>query len=163
MDQTEVRRLFVYERRGMLRRRNLTGRQKSFYPWRTIGRDRRYLAYTHSDGVTYYLHRLIWLYHKGVMPFMIDHRKTELPLNNRIGNLRECTNAQNQYNGPRRSHNKSGFKGVVYREGYRRPWQARITVGGKPLLIGRYNTPEEAAKAYTRAAKKHAGQFAWKG
>jgi hypothetical protein len=157
MTQDEIRALFDYEPdTGMLRRREGAGRVP--YPWRGIGKNKRYLAAT-LGGKNLYLHRAVWLWHHGWLPDQIDHADGNAQ-NNRIENLRPCSNAQNQYNGPIKSHNRSGFKGVVYRTGYRKPWQARIVVDGRALLIGRYDTAEEAHAAYIAAAIKHAGEFA---
>jgi hypothetical protein len=90
---------------------------------------------------------------------MLDHIDGD-PRNNRIENLRPCTNAQNQYNGPRKSHNKSGHKGVVFCKGYRLPWRARIVVNKQVIELGHYATPEEAAAAYAEGAKQYAREFA---
>lgn len=157
MTHDELLQLFVYEPdTGMLRR--ISGGRKE-YPWRAIGYKGRYRAFTHQ-GKTYYLHRLVWLYHHGYTPAMIDHIDGD-PSNNRIENLRECTNAQNQYNGPRKCHNRSGCKGVVFHPKCpRKPWQAKIAKAGRVFSLGYYATLEEAAAAYAAGAAKHAGEFA---
>jgi hypothetical protein len=155
MTYEEVHSLFVYEpETGQLRR--IGGRVD--YPWRGIGTGRRYLATTVA-GKTYYAHRLVWLYHHGETPAMIDHINGDFR-DNRIENLRACTNAQNQYNGPRKSHNRSGYKGVAFCKGYRKPWRARIIVDKQPVELGYYDTPEAAASAYAEGAKRYAREFA---
>lgn len=155
MDQVTLKKLFVYEPdTGRLRR--IGGRKE--YPWRGIGKGKRYLAYTYK-GKTIYLHQAVWLWHHGFIPPMLDHRDTDT-LNCRIENLRICTNAQNQYNSRRKSNNQSGFKGVAFCRGYRKPWRARIVVDKTPILLGRFNTPEEAAAAYAEGAARYAGAFA---
>lgn len=156
MTQDEIRKLFAYEPAiGMLRR--IGGRKP--YPWRGAGRGRRYLRTT-VNGKSYYLHRLVWLYHFGTAPEMIDHIDGD-PGNNRIENLRECTNASNQYNTARRSHNTTGAKGVVFHAKCRsKPWQARITVSGQKVSLGYYESKELAARAYAAGAAKIAGDFA---
>ena len=154
MTNEELHALFVYEPHGMLRR--IGGRTS--YPWRAIGKGGRYLATTVKGG-TYYLHRLVWQYHHGAAPSMIDHISGDAS-DNRIENLRECTNAQNQYNAPRKSHNKSGYKGVAHCKGYRRPWRARIVVDKQVVLLGYFGTPQEAAKAYAEGAARYAKEFA---
>lgn len=87
--------MFVYEPQGNMRR--IAGGRKA-YPWRPIGKDGRYRACT-INGVTHYRHRLIFQWHHGYVPLMVDHRDGDT-LNDKICNLRECTNALNQYNGP---------------------------------------------------------------
>lgn len=156
MTHEELLATFVYEPdTGMLRR--VSGGRKP-YPWRGAGKNRRYLITT-VRGEHLYLHRLVWFYHHGRPPLMVDHIDGN-PRNNKIENLRECTNAQNQFNSPKKASNRAGFKGVVFRTGYRKPWQARITVKGVPILLGRFDSAEEAAAAYAAGAANYAGEFA---
>lgn len=158
MTHDQIRALFDYEPdTGMLRRREGTGGRVP-YPWRGIGKGQRYLAAT-VNRRHIYLHRAVWLWHHESLPEQIDHINGDFR-DNRIENLRPCTTAQNQYNAPIKSHNRCGFKGVVYRTGYRNPWQARITVNKKVVLLGRFQTAEEAHAAYVEGAKRYAGEFA---
>jgi hypothetical protein len=154
MTNEELHALFVYEPdKGMLRR--LNGRVP--YPWRFAGAG--YLVTTHA-GVTYYHHRLVWQYHHGTSPPMIDHRDG-VKSNDRIENLRECTPAQNQYNSRRKATNRSGYKGVVLHPNLQaRPWQAKMTVDGRRISFGYYATKEEAAQAYAEGALRLAAEFA---
>lgn len=155
MTNEDLHSLFIYESHGMLRR--IGGRKP--YPWRSIGRQGRYLATTVA-GVTYYLHRLVWQYHTGNVPVMVDHVNGN-PADNRIENLRECTNAQNQYNSPKKVSNRAGHKGVVFHPKCTlKPWQAKIAAGGKVHSLGYYPTREEAAAAYAAGARRIAGEFA---
>lgn len=157
MTQDEVRRLFVYEPDTGLLRRIVGGRKP--YPWRGVGRDLKYKAFTHQ-GKNYYLHRLVLLYHTGESPEMVDHIDGN-PENNRIENLRACTSAQNQYNSARKVTNRSGHKGVVFHPKCpRKPWQAKIAKAGRVFSLGYYPTREEAAAAYALGAAEHAGEFA---
>lgn len=156
MTNDELHRIFDYEPDTGLLRRVVGGKP---YPWRGIGKNSKYLATT-IGGETFYLHRLVFQWHHGHVPYKVDHRIDTLPLDNRIGNLRECTDAQNQYNSKRKTNNRSGFKGVAYCTGYRLPWRARIVVNKKPILLGRFVTAAEAAQAYAAGAVKHAGEFA---
>ena len=91
---------------------------------------------------------------------MIDHIDGD-PSNNRIENLRACTNSQNQFNSQRKCHNRSGCKGVVFHPKCpRKPWQAKIAKAGRVFSLGYYTTLEEAAAAYAAGAAEHAGEFA---
>lgn len=155
MDQITVRQHFDYEAStGLLRKK-----WGAPYPWRKTGYRGRYRACT-LGGRTHYLHRLVFLWHHGVLPAAIDHLDGDFE-NNRIENLRPCTNAQNQYNSPRKANNRSGFKGVVFHAKCRsRPWQAKIVENGKVKSLGYFATPEEAGDAYDRGAVSVAGVFA---
>ncbi len=153
--QDEVRRIFVYEEDGRLRR--VAGGRKP-YPWRRGGSGKRYLLCTLPCG-TYYAHRLVWVYHHGYHPVMLDHVNGNTE-DNRIENLRECTTAQNNYNSRRKSNNRSGFKGVTYTPRMRLKWCAKIGVAGSTVALGQFGTPEEAAAAYAKGAARYAAEFA---
>lgn len=157
MTQDEIHHLFVYEpATGMLRK---VTNSRSEYPWRGIGKGKRYLAYSHGK-TSIYLHQAVWLYHFGYVPAMIDHINND-HMDNRIENLRECTNAQNQYNSPMKSNNRSGYKGIVFHQKCKsKPWQAKIVVQGRVISLGYHATKEGAAEAYGVGATKYAGDFA---
>lgn len=80
-------------------------------------------------------------------------------LDNRRGNLRPCTNAENSKNRNLNRNNKSGFKGVYWHE-RRQRWMAQICADGKQIDLGRFKTKEEAARAYNEAANRLHGDFA---
>lgn len=48
-------------------------------------------------GKEYFMHHLVWFYHKNYWPIEIDHIDRD-KLNNRIENLRECSRSENQKN-----------------------------------------------------------------
>jgi hypothetical protein len=89
--------------------------------------------------------------------FETDHRNGN-GLDNRRSNIRECTTAQNRCNVGKRKNSASPYKGVnwVERAG---KWKARIH-HGKPIYLGYFKDPVEAAMAYDRAAIKLHGEFA---
>ena len=111
------------------------------------------------DGQKYHAHRLAWLYVHGEWPTnQIDHIDRD-PSNNRLNNLREATQSQNNRNGGLRKNNTSGLKGAYF---FKRDqlWMAAIRVNGRQLHIGYFDTKEKAHAAYIAAARIHAGQFA---
>ncbi|ARP90331.1 hypothetical protein CAL14_08550 [Bordetella genomosp. 9] len=133
----------------------------SRWTWRTIGRG--YAARSVYDRskpsrrTNQYLHRLLLDLADGDGRF-VDHVNGN-PLDNRRANLRLCTVQENGWNSKIRSHNKSGFKGVLLhpRSG---KWTAYIKVGGKQRYLGLFEDPRHAHEAYCTEARKHFGEFA---
>lgn len=99
-----------------------------------------------------YMHQLI------MKNKIIDHIDGN-SLNNQKYNLRICSRIQNQQNMKKHQDNQTGFKGIVLdkRDGI---YSARIRFQNKSISLGRFKTPEEAAKAYDKAAKELFGEFA---
>lgn len=108
-------------------------------------------------GSTIYMHRLILGLEVGDAR-LADHRNGDT-LDNRDGNLRIATAAQNCRNCRISKLNPSGFKGVTW-DAYHHRWQAQITVDYRNIFLGRFATPEEAHAAYAMAANKYHGEFA---
>tara|TARA_R110000868_G_scaffold282859_1_gene543141 strand:+ start:335 stop:802 length:468 start_codon:yes stop_codon:yes gene_type:complete len=104
----------------------------------------------------YYSHRLIYLWHHGVLPKLVEHIDRD-KRNNKIENLREATWSQNLANRGKNKNNTSGFKGVMPNG---KNWGARIQVNRKYIWLGTFGTAEEAAQAYDREAKQQFGVFA---
>jgi len=108
------------------------------------------------DGVNYAEHRIAWLIGTGRWPAeQIDHING-IRSDNRLCNLREATNAQNNANKPGRG---PWPKGVCWNP-TRHKFQAEIKANGRRRYLGRYDTPEQAAEAYRRAALRLHGDFA---
>jgi hypothetical protein len=80
-------------------------------------------------------------------------------LDNRRSNLRLATNSQNQCNGRIKRTNKSGFKGVHWRDD-KKTFHAVIRLNGKPKHIGYFDSAISAAKAYDEAARRMFGEYA---
>jgi hypothetical protein len=88
----------------------------------------------------------------------IDHING-MPWDNRKENLRIVENKLNSRNKGMYSTNKTGYKGVsAY--GNKGKYTAQITVDGKKIHIGCFESVEEAAKAYNESAIHHFGEFA---
>jgi HNH endonuclease/AP2 domain len=103
---------------------------------------------------------LAWLIIKGRWPTLeIDHKDGDA-LNNKFDNLRKATRPQNCRNGKMRKVNTSGFKGVTLIKKTGR-WRARISPKpNRRVHLGVYDTREEAAAVFARAAERHYGEFA---
>lgn len=96
---------------------------------------------------------------KGVWPKEeMDHEDTD-PSNNKWGNLREATRAQNCAN--RSTYGKEGFRGVSRpgKASPKKPYCAKIFVNGRLRSLGYFATPEEAEQAHLAAHKAIWGEF----
>lgn len=112
----------------------------------------------------YRAHRLAWLWMTGEWPAAdIDHRDGDA-MNNRWGNLRLATNAQNQANRKAMTGSKTGVKGVSPLSKSSRwtktMFMARITLNGREVYLGAFPTIAEAQAVYEKAAREHFGEFA---
>lgn len=110
------------------------------------------------NGIYYGVHRLIWLYVHGYMPQnYIDHINGNRS-DNRLCNLREATNKQNQHNAKLRKDNTSGIKGVSWNKKDKK-WNVQLKVDKKIIHIGRFNELEQAKTAISEARRKYHGEF----
>ena len=109
-----------------------------------ISSDTGYMI-TKIDGKQYLNHRIVFLHQKGYLPKFLDHKDCDR-LNNRIGNLRECTSSENSQNRKISENNSSGVKGV-YWEKKRNKWRAQVCIKGAHYHLGRFNNIEDAKQA----------------
>lgn len=101
-----------------------------------------------------YLHRELL----GFPHCHVDHVDGD-GLNNRRGNLRAATPSSNAANMLSANQRRGRFRGV-YRDNPGGNWVARVVVRSRPIRLGAFKTPEEAALAYDAAARIHFGKFA---
>lgn len=127
------------------------------FNWSAIEDNRTFYAKAYIDGRSIPLHQFLMGLCEGKNP---DHRDND-GLNNRRSNLRFATLSQNQANKRRSVNNRSGYKGV-HEANIRAPkrWRASITKAGKFTSLGYFYSPEEAARAYDKAACALHGEFA---
>jgi hypothetical protein len=91
---------------------------------------------------------------------IVDHINRH-KLDNRKSNLRIVTPSQSCMNQGLRKDNPHGYRGVTFRkEKKSNPWRAWLTIEGRRVELGHYNTAEEAALAYNEAAKKYFQEYA---
>ncbi len=103
-------------------------------------------------GVSYYLHRVIWLLVHGEWPETVDHIDGD-KLNNRLVNLRSVSQRENMKNCRRSVRNTSGITGVSFRSADQ-TWIAYITQDGKRVHLGTFSAMDEAVSARKSAEKQ---------
>lgn len=155
-EQIELREYFDYNAEiGHLRRIKFTHFNQKEYVAITDG----YYPAIRWNGRSYKEHQLVWLWHHGSIPALIDHIDGVIT-NSSIENLRECNHSENMRNCKRSITNSTGFKGV-FKSGLKsNPFKAVICVDRKVTHLGVFATPEEAHAAYSEAAKRLHGNFA---
>jgi hypothetical protein len=107
-----------------------------------------------ETGRQFRLHQLVL----GFPSHMIDHINRDR-LDCRKKNLRAATGKQNQGNREGSKNNTSGYRGVYWhvRDAV---WRAQIMRNKKQIGLGTFQSAEDAARAYDRAAREHFGDFA---
>ena len=116
--------------------------------------------YINIDNKMCKAHRLVWLYMTGSYPeFNIDHINN-IRSDNRLANLRPCTQSENMCNRDKTLKNTSGYKGVSFHPETGK-WRARIRKNGKTYSLGLYCTPHQASKAYRQNCEVIHGEFAY--
>ena len=105
---------------------------------------------------SYLAHRLIFLYHHGYLPEIVDHIDNN-QTNNQIENLRNASKSENGWNRNVNKNNKLGVKGVVFVDG---GYRATICSNKKTKYLGRYKTLEQAKKIVSEARDKYHQEYA---
>lgn len=93
----------------------------------------------------YLLHRLIFYYHHGYFPEIVDHMDGNL-FNNNIENLQACDQSINIAKARKFKTNSTGFKGVSYHKAADK-YEGYFWKNYKKHYVGLFNTAEEAFKA----------------
>lgn len=111
------------------------------------------------DGVSYYAHRLAFLYVEGNFPDgPVDHVNMN-KRDNSFANLRKATDAQNKMNRRALSTNQLGVKGVSLDTRIGK-YVARIKANGRQKNLGGFSSIEAAKARYDSAANENFGSFA---
>jgi hypothetical protein len=142
-----VRELFKYDKRdGRLYRIGKPRRK------RISKSDGRFTVFI--DGNLYQEHRVVWLWHHGEWPKnCIDHIDRN-PLNNRIENLRDITQAENKQNQKASKNSLTGVKGIYFAN-QKTGYSVEIMALGVRHYLGYFKRIEDAAAAYAEGAKKY--------
>lgn len=96
------------------------------------------------NGVKYLAHRIAWKMHYGKDPsYEIDHDDGDYS-HNAIKNLNDVFSSKNQKNMKLCNVNTSGITGVAKK---RNKWRAYISINGRQLNLGSFDTFEKAVAA----------------
>ena len=105
------------------------------------------------------------LLHRQLMGFpasLVDHVDGD-GLDNRRENLRLANHSENRCNRVSPGFGSTNYRGVYLdksRKTGKRRWRVEIYKDGKKYRVGRFKTPEDAARAYNEKAKELHGEFA---
>ena len=107
----------------------------------------------------YYIHDIIFYMKYGWLPEEIDH-VNHIKNDNRDVNLQPSDHILQQVNMPKKSGTSSMYKGVCYAPHKRiNKWRAQLQHKGKHISLGHYDTEEQAARAYDKAAFDLWGEY----
>jgi hypothetical protein len=113
---------------------------------------------TGLNGHIHMNHRLIFMWHHGYLPVMVDHIDGN-KLNNKIENLRPADKNKNQHNQKLKVTNTSGFKNVSLCPQTKK-WKVSIKLNGKDIMLGRFANIELADLVAQEARAKYHGEYA---
>ena len=132
-----VKEVYAYDEAGelVLRTNNLITSTKTPRGYRQV----------YLEGVPYLLHRLIFFWHNGYFPKVVDHLDGDVT-NNRIENLNPCNQEINIEKAKLFKTNTTGFKGVHFNKAAQK-YEAYYWKKYKKFYCGLYDTAEEASKA----------------
>ncbi|HEY1646286.1 MAG TPA: HNH endonuclease [Candidatus Saccharimonadales bacterium] len=122
----------------------------SQYTWSARHTNSNIYFFCTINGKFHYLHRLIT---NAPSQKQVDHIDRN-GLDCRKTNLRICSSSQNKINQPKRKDSKFKYKGIGMLSG-------RYSAIINKQYLGLFNTQEEAAKAYDKAAFASYGEFAY--
>jgi len=130
----------------------------SIYKWCAVMRKGEpfYAKTVSPEGWLISMHRLIMNAPRGML---VDHRDHN-GLNNRKGNLRICTKAQNTHNRRGVKGSSSRHKGVHWDKQHNK-YRAVIVHKAKRYNLGRFDDEDDAGRAYDKKARELFGEFAY--
>lgn len=103
------------------------------------------------------LHRVIFLYHHGWLPEIVDHIDRDSS-NNLIENLRPADKSKNSMNSRTRRDSSTGVRNVVkcHQTG---KFSVSVTANGETRWCGRHDTIQEASQIAEQERRRLHGEF----
>jgi hypothetical protein len=111
--------------------------------------------------IDYAAHRVIFMWHHGYLPEIIDHIDGN-PANNKIENLRPTNQSWNAIYSKKRSNNTSGYKNISWHSQSKK-WWVRVYINGKRKSLGLHKDLQNAVKVAKEARIANHGEFAHHG
>lgn len=135
----------------------------SSFVWRAIRPSLRSKTfYAINEKMSDYKRSCIYM-HRIILSASDDHVEIDHVnrngLDNRRLNLRICSHSQNLMNTPLRENKTSKYRGVHW-DRERDKWMTTIRMNGKTISLGRFDSEEDAAMAFDRAAMARCSEFA---
>ena len=155
LTQTYVQELFDYAEGKLLWKK----KRKMNRALGTVAgsRHKRYLRVC-IDQKLHMAHRIVWLWHYGFMPTQIDHINGDR-FDNRIENLREATQNENQYNTCKPRNNTSGVKNVSW-DRVKEKWRVELNKDNKRVFCKMFDDLELAELVAIEVREKFHKEFA---
>ena len=155
--QAQLKELFDYDASGTFARR-----RNGKIVVQNLSKGQRYVRIS-VNGKPRTLHRIVFCWHHGYFPKVIDHINNDR-FDNRIENLREATQANNCLNRKHHKNSSSPYKNVYLQSApkdasWERNWVVQVTVNGKPKYFGSYNDIEFANLVAIEVRDKYHGAF----
>lgn len=155
LTQEYLQSVFIYSNGNLYRKKTISNQAKD-----KIAGHQRKNGYCEIGvlGKVHKLHRVIFLYHHGWMPNIVDHIDGNI-LNNNIENLREANCCENIWNSKLNKRNKTGTKGVSW-DKKSKQWIVSCSVNGKRHYLGIYKELDVAKRIATWFRNKNHKNFA---
>jgi hypothetical protein len=125
-----------------------------------IVKDRRWHIYKHGRTLCARSVEGVFMHHLLVPGVKSSQARGRIPrdgLDNRRGNLKPARDAQSMANLTSKRSERRAYRGVRFRWN---KFEARIRHDGKSIYLGRFESRDDAARAYNAAALKYHGEFA---